>query len=98
MKIVDPENVDFKYSKNFLRIRFFGSGLKWFSQIHYLKIGLPDFRISDKILKSHKNISDKNEKKLFLIFWDEKNISRLTFENLVSQFLDDMLLKICAHF
>ena len=28
MKIVVPENFDFKYSKNFLRIRFFGMELK----------------------------------------------------------------------
>ena len=27
-KIVVPENFDFQYSRNFLRIRFFGIGLK----------------------------------------------------------------------
>ena len=28
VKIVVPENFDFQYAKNFLRIRFFGIGLK----------------------------------------------------------------------
>ena len=34
MKIVVPENFDFQYSKNFLRIRFFGSGLKTEPDVH----------------------------------------------------------------
>ena len=34
MKIVVPENFDFQYSKNFLRIRFFGIGLKIGTVLH----------------------------------------------------------------
>ena len=33
-KIVVPENFDFQYSKNFLRIRFFGIGLKVGTDLH----------------------------------------------------------------
>ena len=33
-KIVVPENFDFQYSKNFLRIRFFGIGLKIGTYLH----------------------------------------------------------------
>ena len=36
MKIVVPDNFDFQYSKNFLRIKFLEIGLK---------IGLPDFNV-----------------------------------------------------
>ena len=57
MKIVVPENFDFQYSKNFLRIRFFGIGLKINSDLH-----------------------------------------KYIIENQLGQFLDDMLMKICANF
>ena len=38
------------------------------------------------------------KKKNSLIFWYEKNISRSNSENRVGQFLDDMLVEICANF
>ena len=34
MKIFVPENFDFRYSNNFLRIRFFGIGLKIGTNLH----------------------------------------------------------------
>ena len=48
MKIVIPENFDFQYSKNFLRMRFFRD---WATNSHrssqtHVRISLLDFRIS----------------------------------------------------
>ena len=38
------------------------------------------------------------KKKIYLLFWYEKNNSTSNFENLVDQFSDDMLVKIFANF
>ena len=50
------------------------------------------------LLKCNQNIRDKNGKKIYLIFWYKKNISRSNFENLVGQFSDDIFMKISANF
>ena len=47
MKIVVPENCDFQYSKNFLRIRFFEIGLKIRTDLHKYIIQKLTYQISE---------------------------------------------------
>ena len=95
------KNFDCEYSKIFLRIRFFGSGRERLAEIftNTLCEKWPTrFLNFHTVLEWHRNICDKNFKKISLICWYQKNISKSNFENLVDQFLDSLLVKICVNF
>ena len=66
MEIVVSEKLGFLYSKNFLRIRFFGIELKIGTDLHNTLSENWSARFLNfhKVLKWHQSISDKNNKKI----------------------------------
>ena len=76
MEIVVPENFDFQYSKNFLRIRFFRIGLKIGTLEIFTNTLSKNWRTRfsnfHMVLKWHQNIIDKNVKSFFDILIRKK--------------------------